>query len=511
MIPRRSFLTQLSAFGLGLAGVRRHPFIRQPRFDTDPFTLGVASGDPAPDGVVLWTRLAPDPLRGGGLDPENIEVRWEVAEDEGMRRIVQKGSSTATPDLGHSVHVEVQRLDPGRWYWYRFHAGGATSPVGRTRTAPSAGAPVDRLRFAFASCQHYEDGYYTAYRHMANEDLDLVVHLGDYIYERGGDRDRIRMHTYGEIISLENYRNRYALYRADPDLQAAHQAFPWILTWDDHEVDNNYAADVPEDEQRRDAFLLRRAAAYQAYYEHMPLRRSSMPRGPDMQLYRQIAFGNLARLFVLDTRQYRSDQPCGDGLKMACPEMYNPAATLLGADQESWLFSSLDSSNAQWNVLAQQVLMARLDSAAGPELELYMDNWNGYDVARQRVLDFLGTRKPSNPVVLTGDIHSHWVCDLKQDFNDAESATVGTEFAGTSISSEGDGRDAWRGAPTILAENPWVKYHIARRGYVSCEVTPDEWTAHYRIVPYVSQPDAPLETPARFVVENGRAGAERSG
>ena len=222
---------------------------------SDPFTLGIASGDPLPDSVVLWTRLAPDPLHGGGMPPEPVAVDWEIAEDEKLARVVQRGTAQARPEFAHAVHVDVRGLQPARWYWYRFRAGGVESPIGRTRTAPPAGAAVPRLSFAFASCQHYEQGYYVAYRHMAQENLDLVVHLGDYIYEGAIRTDRVRRHNSDEIQTLTDYRNRYALYKGDPDLQRAHALFPWIITWDDHEVDNNYAGDVEEHGAPRQQFL----------------------------------------------------------------------------------------------------------------------------------------------------------------------------------------------------------------------------------------------------------------
>src|SRR5262245_2265884 len=347
---RRRFLLGAGALsGLALTGqFPAYPQTRPPKFTSDPFSLGVASGDPLLDGVVLWTRLAPDPINGGGMPPTAVTVNWEIAADDGMKEIVQRGSAVASPELGHSVHVEAPGLKPGRWYWYRFMVGDAVSPIGRTRTAPAFNARLDRLRFAFASCQHYEAGYYTAYKHMAEEQLDLVVHLGDYIYEGAPAADRPRKHNSPEIISLEDYRNRYALYKSDPNLKLAHAAFPWIVTWDDHEVDNNYANDVPEDKQSREAFLERRARAYQAYYEHMPLRRSSLPRGPGMRLYRRLRFGDLAEFNVLDTRQYRDDQPCGDGNKPLCPEALNPQATMMGEAQERWLFNNLDRSKALW-------------------------------------------------------------------------------------------------------------------------------------------------------------------
>jgi alkaline phosphatase D len=497
--------------GLALCGLPALP--RRLRAQTParlpgwPFTLGIASGDPTPDGVVLWTRLAPAPLEGGGMPPDPVEVAWELADDDRMARIVLQGRILARPEWAHSVHVEVDGLAPGRPYWYRFQVGGATSPVGRTRTLPRPAASVDRLRFAFCSCQHFESGLFTAYRHMAGEDLDLVFHLGDYIYENAGRADGVRRHAGPEIVALDDYRTRYAQYKSDADLQAAHAAFPWFVTWDDHEVDNNYANDVSERGDPRDVFLARRAAAYQAYYEHMPLRRTSLPRGAALQLYRQFRYGDLSSFFVLDTRQFRSDQPCGDGSKAPCADVFAPAATLLGADQERWLFDGLDQSRTRWNVLPQQVMMARVDRRPGPDRVLSMDQWSAYDAERTRLLGFLGTRRPANPVVLTGDIHSNWVNDLLLDFDDPRSPVVATEFVGTSISSGGDGADAPGPAPDLAAENPFVKFRNGQRGYVSCELTPEAMHAHYRVVDYVTRPGAPLRTRASFRVENGRAGA----
>ncbi|MGH9935091.1 MAG: alkaline phosphatase D family protein, partial [Blastocatellia bacterium] len=432
-VNRRRFLIGAGALsGLALAGqLPSYAQTRTVKFATDPFSLGVASGDPLPDGVVLWTRLAPDPLNGGGMPPHGATVKWEIATDEQMKKVAQRGSTVASPEFGHSAHVDVRGLQPGRWYWYRFMVGSAVSPIGRTRTAPALNAQLGRLSFAFASCQHYETGYFTAYKHLADERLDLVVHLGDYIYEGAPVANRPRQHNSPEIISLEDYRNRYALYKSDPNLKLAHAAFPWIVTWDDHEVDNNYASDVPEDSQTRSAFLERRAHAYQAYYEHMPLRRSSLPRGSELRLYRRLRFGDLAEFSVLDTRQYRTDQPCGDGSKTLCPEALDPKATMLGADQERWLFNNLDKSKALWNVIAQQVMVARWDSGPGPERRLSMDKWGAYPAALNRLLKLLHERKPSNPIVITGDIHSNWVAGLKADFDNPDSAVVGTEFVGT--------------------------------------------------------------------------------
>ncbi|MBL8204128.1 MAG: alkaline phosphatase D family protein [Blastocatellia bacterium] len=478
-------------------------------FANDPFQLGIASGDPWPDGVVLWTRLAPNPLQGGGMPAQNVPVQWEVATDERMQNVVAKGRATARPEMGHSVHVEVRGLQPARWYWYRFTVDAGSSPIGRTRTAPASNAKNDRMNFAFVSCQHYETGYYTAYKHLAADDLELVFHLGDYIYEGGAANDRVRKHNSAEIKTIEDYRNRYALYKSDPLLQLAHANFPWAVVWDDHEVDNNYAGLVPEDKQTAEEFARRRAFAYQVYYEHMPLRRSVLKRGNNVQIYRHLSFGNLASAYLLDTRQYRTNQPCDDGNKPACPESLDPRQTLLGDEQERWLQRSLSQSKGRWNILAQQVMVGALDTAPGEPQTFPMDQWNGYAAARKRLLEFLRDRKPSNPVVLTGDIHSNWVNDLKPEFYRESSPVVATEFVGTSITSGGDGSDVRPTTAKVLSENPHIKFFNAQRGYVRCSLTPQRWQSDYRIVTEVSKPDAPVSTRASFVVESGRAGAHR--
>ena len=504
-LGRRQFV-RLAAIAAAATGCSRPD--RGPSFSADPFALGVASGDPSPDGFVLWTRLAPDPLNGGGLSGD-VGVRWEVAGDEGFRQLVQSGTATAPAELAHSVHVEVTGLEADRWYWYRFLAGDAVSTAGRARTMPTPESMPERLSLAFASCQHYETGFYTAYEHMAAEHPDLVFHLGDYIYE-GPARPRIRAHRGEELASLEDYRNRYALYRSDPDLQLAHAACPWIVTWDDHEVDNNYAADISEQpDVRREAFLQRRARAYQAYYEHMPLRVSQLPQGPSMRLYRKLAFGRLAQFTVLDTRQYRTDQPCGDRTQPPCEGASDPTATLLGDDQRSWLFEALSESSAEWNVIPQQVMMAQVDRMPGDDVRYSMDQWPGYAASRDMLLGFVAERRVPNPVVLTGDIHSNWVNDLLLDFGDPASPVVATEFVGTSISSSGDGGPNTEYAEGVMRDNPFVKLQNAQRGYVSCEVTPGRWTARYRVLDRVSVRGAPRQTLAEFAVEAGRPGAQR--
>lgn len=508
---RRDFL-RVGAGVVGLVGLGSLPGCagRSIRVFSDPFALGVASGDPTPDGVVLWARLARTALDGAGALPDPVAVRWEVAEDDAFASVVRSGTATALPELGHSVHVEVEGLRPGREYFYRMIAGGEASPVARTRTAPEAGAPVDRYRFAFASCQHYETGWFTPLRHMAEEDVDLIVHLGDYIYE-GAAQPRVRAHDGREITTLDDYRARYTLYRADADLQAAHAAAPWVVTWDDHEVDNNYASRFAADDQSPEQLLLRRAAAYQAYYEFMPLRPASMPSGPDMLLYRRFAVGDLLEMSVLDTRQYRSDQPCGDGTAPSCAEHVAPEQSILGATQRAWLFEGLAASRARWNVLAQQVMVARLRGVRDDGAELWsMDKWDGYPVERQALVDHLATVGTPNPVVLTGDIHSSWVCDVLRDFDDERSDVVATELACTSLTSGGDGAAMTRGGERALAHNPHIRWFDGRRGYVVATVTPERWTSDYRVVPVVSEPGGGVETAATFVVESGRPGARKA-
>jgi alkaline phosphatase D len=438
----------------------------------------------------------------------NVGVRWRVATDENMRHIVRSGRALASPTLAHSVHVELEGLEPAREYFYRFMAGPELSPTGRTKTAPAVGASVSGLTFAFASCQQYEHGYFTAYRRMAEEDLDLVVHLGDYIYEYGPGEDvasdgNVRAHDR-RVSTLGDFRDRYALYRTDEDLKAAHAAFPWIVTWDDHEVENNYAGEFPEEGPESPVFVQRRAAAYQAYYEHMPLRRSSMPRGPDMPIYRRLVYGDLVDFSVLDTRQYRDDQASGDGKQPPSPEAKDPGRTLLGSRQERWLLNGLSASKARWNVVAQQVFFARFDAQDGVKRMFEMDAWDGYEAQRNRIVERVAEEEIDNLVVLTGNVHGNWANEILTNFDDPDSSTsVGTEFVGTSISSGGDGSDVRPGTLETMDENPHVKFWNDQRGYVRCRLTPDAWQTDFRVLPYVKEPGAPIATRASLVVENG--------
>jgi alkaline phosphatase D len=486
-----------------------------------PFMLGIASGDPAPDGMVLWTRLNAEPLApDGGLPARDIPVEWTVAADEAMTKVAARGTAVARPGSAHTVHVKVTGLDANRWWFYRFRVQGraagtgrggwVSSLVGRTRTLPAAGAAVSRLRFAVASCQDWQAGYWPAWANLVGEDLDFVLHLGDYIYE-GARRSRApRRHDGPEPVSLAAYRARHALYKTDPALQAAHRAFPFVVTWDDHDVQQNYAAGNPVHDIDRAGFEQRRAAAYQAFWEHLPLPPSTRPKGTKAGMYRRFAFGDLAAFHVLDTRQYRSDQPCGGGLEHQCYGARDPDATMTGPIQERWLFGGLDRVKTRWNVIAQQVAMTQI-KVAGPFGALYnMDQWDGYVAARNRLLGFLAERRPANPVVLAGDLHSTWVSDLKADFDEPGSPTVATEFVGTSISSTPP--DALAGsAELLLAVNPHIRYVDAkRRGYVRCEVTPATWRADLRTVASALRPSSATTTSATFVIESGKPGAERA-
>lgn len=503
-LDRRTFLAGSLALGSAslwaCGGTARVPVL-----PGHPFALGVASGDPLADGVVLWTRLAPLPLEpAGGMPAEPVPVRWEIAADESFRTIVQQGDVVARPDLAHSVHVEVAGLQPARWYWYRFHCGKDVSQVGRTRTMPAGDVLPERFRFAFVSCQNLEEGLYTAYEHMAKEDLELVIHLGDYIYEYAGKDGRVRKHVGPECTTLDGYRTRYAQYKSDPALQAMHAAVPWLVTPDDHEFDNNCAGDISEEHGvQRGPFLLRRAAAYQAFYEHMPLRRASLPNGPDMVLFRRIQAGRLADFNVLDTRQYRSNQPCGDGNKPQCDEALAPGQTLLGQAQRDWLLAGLGRSQATWNVLAQQVMFARVDRKPGDGAIFSMDQWPGYEMERRSLLRYFDERKIRNPVVLTGDIHTSWANELIADFDEFGGKVVASEFVGSSLSSSGNGTATPKDLDRILADNPFLKFHNAERGYVRCELTPATWRTDYRTVAFVDKPGAPLTTRASFVIESG--------
>ena len=442
--------------------------------------------------------------------PEEVAaVEWQVATDEHMHNVVRRGTARAVPRLGHSVHVEPTGLEPAHEYWYQFRYRGHTSAVGRTRTLPRTGAPVARMTFAFASCQHWASGYYAAYRDMAQQDLDLVVHLGDYVYEDGipsdgGERrGPVPAQLRDRCESLGRWRLQYARYKTDPDLQRAHAAAPWIVTWDDHEVVNNYAATAAP---HRSSIRRLRAAAYQAYYEHQPLRRGTR-RGEDrMRLYRRVAFGDLVQLDVVDGRQHRSKPACGWSDADACPEQYARSASMLGAEQERWLVGGLEASPAQWNVMASNVMMARLDFDGESGTRVRHDFWDGYPAARNRLTAVWADRRVRNPVVITGDCHAAYVNDIKRDFDRPDSPVVATEFVGTSITSPSKPEVT----EPLLPHNPHIKFHEPHhRGYTRCTVDAEQWQTDLRVVADVHRAGAPAATAARFVVENGHPSAQR--
>jgi len=484
------------------------------KIDRDPFTLGVASGDPLPDGVVLWTRLAMDPLKGGGMATAPVDVEWTVARDAALQDVAKTGTVSAIPELAHSVHVDVTGLEPDRVYWYRFRAGGLDSPTGRTRTTPAAGSSPQQLRFAVASCQNYTQGYYTAHAALAKEDLHALLFLGDYIYEGDARGDRVRDYAkHGWAFTLADYRDRYAQYKTDKDLQASHAAFPWIVTWDDHEVENNYAGGIDPSDPRNKQAIFERANAYQAFYEHMPIR-GPRPTGPALKLYRSLSFGDLATFHVLDTRQYRSPEVllCAEKDETPsgyCPASVDPTRTILGAEQRTWLVSGLGTSRAAWNLVAQSVRFAQQDSSPDPKNHRFdgVDNWMGYVADRQVVIDQLA--KTRNPVVLSGDSHVDFVYDIKQDFSDPRSPIVATELLGTSISSEGDPfvpQTQFDGS----AKNPQLHFFDNHRGYIRCTLERGRLTADFRAVSTVTAPTAAVRTIATFVVDDGKAGAHRA-
>ncbi len=494
-----------------------------PGVDESAYSLGVASGDPLPDSVILWTRLAPKPLAGGGMPRRAVDVQWQVASDEQFSKIVASGIEQATPELAHSVHADVKGLDPASDYFYRFRVGNAISPVGRTRTAPAAGSSVSKLTVAVANCQNYSQGYWPAYSHLAQESADLVLHLGDYLYEYAPTAQDIRKHSpvsdpvLARCITLADYRNRYGQYKSDPALIAAHAAFPWVLTWDDHEFQNNYAGLVeqPMDKgaQRRTVaeFTRQRATAYQVYYEHQPIRATLQPGSPDLKIYRRFGYGSLATLNVMDTRQYRTPHPCDvQDFGPASCGADNTSGTLAGATQEAWLRDGLSSSQTTWDVVAQQTLMTQVKGKLGTAELILVDQNDGYGPYRTRIMKLLAERK--SPIVLSGDIHSTWVSDLRVDFDKPETPAIAAEFCTTSISSSFDQTlDQVARSQLPTAAPAVVHFNGTKRGYSRHTITPHTWTADYRVVDDVLKgPTSPVSTESSWVVEAGRKRVQKA-
>lgn len=481
-----------------------------------PFTLGVAAGDPWPDGFVIWTRLAPRPLEEhGGMPHAAVRVGWEISETENFSRVVRKGEALARPELAHSVHVELSGLRPHRHYWYRFSvAGNDPSPVGVARTAPANGTVADRVRIGVAGCQHWEHGYFDAWGHLAREpDLDLVFHYGDYIYEGaakplGGKI--VRQHVGGEIYSLDDYRRRHAQYKSDPHLQAAHAACAFAVSFDDHEVDNNWVGELDQDGTPPEYFLLRRMAALQAWYEHMPVRRAQLPGPGGITAFRRLDYGNLLRIHVLDTRSHRSDQPCNDGKLQPCPTEAHVSPTMLGATQESWLDEGL-SGGAVWNLIAQQVLaMPYLRHMPG-ETALWTsyDTWDGYRPARARLVDSIRRRDLTNVVIASGDFHRNFAGTLPERAEALDGTMVATEFLASSMASEGNGGPI----PEVerdLSDNPHIKLIDGQRGYHLFDIGPKRWKTEIRVIDRVDKPGGSIGTLQSWVVTPDRPALHRA-
>lgn len=469
---RRAVLGAMAALGAAPLRLLATPFTAQ----ADPFALGVASGDPSRDGFVLWTRLV-----GPGAHPlqsVSIPVRYEVADDEGFRHIIRRGEIQAHPEAAHSIHLELSGLRPGRSYHYRFHALGATSPVGRTATVPDR---TDRLRLALTSCQHWELGWFGAYRDMLAGDPDLIVQVGDYIYETSyPDQPKIRDFGAPEPRDLDGYRARYALYRTDPDLQEAHRRVPWLVTWDDHEVLNDYAALANREGLPPDIFAARRAAAYQAYFEHMPIRPSLWRSMAAPRLYRGVNWGELASLSMLDTRQFRSSPPCAApsvarNVRLDhCAERLRPDRTMLGQAHEAWLAQRLATERRPWTLLAQGVFFAPL-ALDGTGDAVYSDQWDGYVAARSRLLDQLARPHVHNPLILSGDVHSFWWNDLHQTEG---KPPVATEIVTSALAAQSPPAGRFG---DVRANNPHIRFHdLNHSGYVRIEVGPKRLRTQFR-------------------------------
>jgi alkaline phosphatase D len=473
----------------------------------DPFRLGVASGSPTSSAVVLWTRLAPDPLaEGGGMPPRAVPVRWVMALSPDLSRPVASGTATARPDRAHSVHVDVRHLAPDTRYWYRFFVGDAASPIGATKTLPAPLSSTREVRFATLCCQNYAHGYFTGYDAIVEDEPDFVLHLGDYIYETDFGTP-VRPHeTTAPLDTLDAFRRRHALYKMDPSLARAHAMLPFFATLDNHDA----AIDASP------ATRSIRALAYRAWLEHMPVRHFLEPDG-HANIAQSIVVGDLVHIAVPDTRQFRDTQAIctasatpqwGFGnYRIACDNMDDPHRTMLGVAQEQRLQADFRRLRRRWNVLASTVPVAPFVMADGPYRRAYVASWDGYPAARQRLLSGLRAAGIGNVVVLSGDVHSSWIMDLRERADDPASL-IGTEIVATSLSSDCP-RALSDPMTANVSHNPHVRFFdVDRRGYVLNTVDRDHWRAALKFVDDVKVKGGTTRTGKQVVIAAGRPGIQ---
>lgn len=514
-LSRRSFLNRASAALLYSTAIplAAKPIENPSLFDY-PFKLGVASGDPLPDGFVLWTRLAPAPYDDTALPPAPILVEWEVARDERMRKIVRRGKTFAKPRFAHSVHVEINGLEPATEYFYRFRCAGEVSPIGRTRTISRTGSPLERLRFAQVSCQSIHDGYYAAYRDITEQEIDFVLHLGDYVYESDYIAD-VRRIPIPEPKTLGEYRALHARYKQDPYLQKAHRHAPWLMIWDDHEVTNDHGGSYSEESTDPEVNRRRRIAGYQAYYEHMPLRLRVAPQNDTFRLYQRTVFGDLLQLDLLDFRQYRDTPACLKDdrykerliSKTSCPASYSSQRTGLGWEQEKWFTKGFGYSGAKWSAFGQTTVFAPFDLSEEPGIQGEQDGWEGFAASRDRILAAIERRAPANPVSLGGDIHAYYAGSVHTDPYDFNSPPLVSELVCTSLTSGGGGLERLQKTHKILSAYPHDSYFENRyRGYLLNTVTPDSWSAECRNVVNLQDPESKLISAKTLTIESGKVG-----
>lgn len=509
-MKRRTFLNGIGAI-LAAPSIILQPCSARALSNDWGFPFGIASGDPTHDSMVLWTRLASTTGDFSPVANQPVNVAWAIATDPHMRNTLQRGIGVAHPAFGHSVHINVQHLQPDQDYYYTFRCGMMQSPIGKTRTLPAPDSNIARFRFNVVSCQNWEQGWFSAYDGMVEDNPAFVLHLGDYIYEisRGNG---VRQHeTRQTPRTLADYRARHALYKTDPSLQQAHARYPFVLTLDNHDALYDNTSDPAE--------LKRRAAAYQAWYEFQPVRFAPQLDSAAMQIRRSIDIGRLLRLNIPDTRQFRdTETPCANSsdptfafgvYERNCAAVNDPRRSMLGAEQEAWLSRRLQHSEATWNIIATTVKMTPFDMQHHGELYRYLQSWDGYPAERNRLLDRIVEAGTHNPVSLSGDIHSFLVSRVVRNVGDHPRNAPMTELVGTSISS------LWPeplAAPmrNALSDNPHVNYFDSeKRGYLRCTFTPDECLADLRTISSALQPSGLVGTSARFVIHNGLTGAER--